>query len=345
MLYLGTIRNDGEPENAERADCDIGVPHVKSHLKRAEKMIIIPRHLKLSFLLLAACTAVTVPSAAISQSETIIEDNAEQRINFSGKLRMLSQRVPSAACHFASGIDVEGSAALLTGATAEFEKILTGLEFGDADLNIQQPEVNEQTLMLIAQLRALWEPLKAAAEAVADGTASDVDRNYVLNENLPVLRAAQLLVERLVQQYSNPNATTFAALVLVDLSGRQRMLTQKMSKESCILEGGFETDLALVDLETTMRIFENSLDALQNGMTVVGVQPPPNDTIATGLDGVLTDWNRAKPFVTEVLAGNSLDTDENTAKFQQLNVTMANMNTVVGMYVDAAGTLVPLDNL
>ncbi|MDO6589001.1 MULTISPECIES: type IV pili methyl-accepting chemotaxis transducer N-terminal domain-containing protein [Rhodobacterales] len=308
-------------------------------------MIMIPKHLKLVFLLGAAYPATIVPSIALGQSAPIIEENAEQRINFSGKLRMLSQRVPSAACHFSRGIDVEGSAALLVAATTEFEKILTGLEFGDADLSIQLPETNGQTLALIAELRTLWEPLRAAAEAVANDTATEAERNYVLNENLPVLRAAQLLVERLVQQYSNPNATTFAALVLVDISGRQRMLTQKMSKESCILEGDFDTTVTVEDLQTTMRIFENSLDALQNGMPVVGVQPPPNDMIATGLDGVLTDWSGAKPYVTEVLAGNSLDADGNTVKFQQLNVTMANMNTVVGMYVDAAATLVPLDNM
>jgi hypothetical protein len=253
--------------------------------------------------------------------------------------------VPSAACHFARGIDVEGSAALLVGATAEFEKILLGLEFGDADLNIQQPETNRRTLVLIAELRSRWEPLKAAAEAVANGTATEADRNYVLNENIAVLQAAQLLVERLVQQYSNPNATTFAALVLVDISGRQRMLTQKMSKESCILEGDFETAVTVDDLSGTMRIFENSLGALRNGMPEVGVRPPPNETISTGLDGVLNDWNSAKPFVEDVLASNVLSDDDNMLKFQRLNVTMANMNTVVGMYVDAAGTLVPLDNM
>ncbi|WP_238110976.1 type IV pili methyl-accepting chemotaxis transducer N-terminal domain-containing protein [Yoonia sp. I 8.24] len=306
---------------------------------------MIPKCLKFAFLLTAAYPATIVPSIALSQSAPVIEENAEQRINFSGKLRMLSQRVPSAACHFSRGIDVEGSAALLVAATEEFEKILTGLEFGDADLNIQLPETNGQTLTLIAELRTLWEPLRTAAEAVANGTATEAERNYVLNENLPVLRAAQLLVERLVQQYSNPNATTFAALVLVDISGRQRMLTQKMSKESCILEGDFETTVTVADLETTMRIFENSLDALQYGLPVVGVLPPPNDTISTGLGGVQDDWNGAKPYVTEVLAGNSLDLDDNTVKFQQLNVTMANMNTVVGMYVDAAATLVPLDNM
>ncbi len=306
---------------------------------------MFPEFLKLKFLLLAAFSAVIIPSVSLGQSVPVVEENAEQRINFSGKLRMLSQRVPSAACHFSRGIDVEGSAALLVAATAEFEKILTGLEFGDADLNIQLPETNGQTLALIAELRTLWEPLKTAADAVANGTATEAQRNYVLNENLPVLRAAQLLVERLVQQYSNPNATTFAALVLVDISGRQRMLTQKMSKESCILEGDFETTVTVGDLETTMRIFENSLDALQNGMPVVGVQPPPNNTIATGLDGVLNDWNAAKPYVSDVLAGNALEVDENAVKFRQLNVTMANMNTVVGMYVDAAATLVPLDNM
>ena len=272
----------------------------------------------------------------------VVPENAEQRINFSGKLRMLSQRIPSAACHLAQGVDRAGATDLLMASTAEFEQILTALELGDLDLNIQAPETNARTLDTIATLRARWEPLKQAAEAVAHDTASAGDQAYVLNENLPVLAAAQLLVEQLVRQYSNPNAMTFSSLMLIDISGRQRMLTQKMSKESCMIQSGIETVALRDDLQGTMQVFENSLTALCDGMDEVGIKPPPNDQIVAGLDEVVANWEGVKPYLTEVVAGGELYDEADTLKFQGLNMTMVNMNTVVGMYADSAKRLVPL---
>lgn len=271
-----------------------------------------------------------------------VPENAEQRINFSGKLRMLSQRIPSAACHLAQGVDPTGASALLAASTAEFEKILTALELGDLDINIQAPETNARTLDAIATLRTRWEPLKQAAEALANDTASAADQAYILNENLPVLAAAQLLVEQLVRQYSNPNAMTFSSLMLIDISGRQRMLTQKMSKESCMIQSGVQTAALRDDLQGTMQIFENSLKALCDGMAEVGIQPPPNDQIASGLDQVVDDWDDVKPYLAEVLAGGELYNEVDTLKFQGLNRAMVNMNTVVGMYAESAKRLVPL---
>jgi hypothetical protein len=45
----------------------------------------------------------------------------------------------------------------------------------------------------------------------------------------------KLLVSDLLAQYSNPNAMLQAIAMLVDISGRQRMLTQRMSKNFCLM--------------------------------------------------------------------------------------------------------------
>jgi hypothetical protein len=275
-------------------------------------------------------------AAEPAQAAAIDEENAEQRLNLSGKLRMLSQRIPSAACHLSLDIDTEGATALLSGAAAEFEKILTALEFGDAELNIMRPETRRKTLFRIAELRAEWEPMQAAAQAMMAGTATDDDLAFILSHNLAVLTRAQLLVEEVSKQYANPNAMTRAAAALIDISGRQRMLTQRMSKESCMAATTFATPQTTVSLNGTMSIFEASLEALRFGMPAVGIAPPPNAAISDGLAIVLDDWTSVKPHVTAVIAGETLDPAASVAKFQGLNVTMVNMNKVVGMYAAAA---------
>ena len=276
------------------------------------------------------------------QSDTVttqptIEENAEERINFSGKLRMLSQRIPAAACALSRGIDEEGARTLLTAAPAEFEKILTALEFGgDADLNINAPETRKKTLMRIHELRKQWEPLKAAAEKVADGTADNADLDLIYVQNLEVLKAAVALVPELVKQYSNPNAVPYADLLLIDISGRQRMLTQKMSKEACFLGTDQGSAKTAENLEGTVQIFEASLDALRFGLPEMSLREPPNREISDGLEVVLNDWNRVKPLLNDVLEGQSLNAQQGRQNFQGLNTTMSNMNKVVGMYTQAA---------
>lgn len=287
----------------------------------------------------ALLASVCLPQTTFAQTTgEAVETNAEQRINFSGKLRMLSQRIPSAACHLANDIDPEGARNLLSAAVAEFEQIITALEFGaDEQLNVMAPETRRRTLQRIHELRERWEPLRAAAEGLIAEPHSAEHTAFILTNNMPVLAAAQLLVEELVKQYANPNATTRAMLFLIDISGRQRMLTQKVSKESCMLGGPFATDQTATDLEGTIGIFEASLEALRFGMPMVGVNPPPNDEILQGLNGVLEDWQRVTPYLNQIRAGATLDDEANVIKFQGLNTTMANMNAVVTLYTAAAG--------
>ena len=299
------------------------------------------RHIFRNFAYLASAIFVTSMAQAqvaqITLDSAVPEENAQERINYSGKLRMLSQRIPSATCHVQRGIEVEAATALLEDATAEFGQILSALEIGDIDLNIIEPETRRKSLARIHELREKWEPFRDAADAVVAGAATDAQVSYLLNESVSVLEAAQLVVEELVQQYSNPNAVTQASLMLIDVSGRQRMLTQKMSKQACMIGSNYETDDTRSSLDGTARIFEASLQALRFGMPEVGIGQPPNSEIADGLIGVLEDWTSVKSLISEVQTDGILASEDRAIAFTALNTTMVNMNKVVGMYTGAVG--------
>ena len=125
--------------------------------------------------------------------------------------------------------------------------------------------------------------------------------------------------------------------MLIDVSGRQRMLTQKMSKQSCMIGSDYETNDTRSSLDGTARIFEASLQALRFGMPEVGIGPPPTADISVGLMGVLDDWASVKPLISEVLTEGELATEDRAIAFSALNMTMVNMNKVVGMYAGAVG--------
>ncbi|MEM6595042.1 MAG: type IV pili methyl-accepting chemotaxis transducer N-terminal domain-containing protein [Pseudomonadota bacterium] len=289
-----------------------------------------------------SCVVALQPGVTLAEETNVVraplvaEDNAEQRINLSGKLRMLSQRIPSAACHLSRGIDVETAGQVLLSALNEFDAILSALEFGDPELNIINPETHKRTLARIQELRVAWEPLKQASQAIAAGKGTDADLRLVFSQNIEVLSAAVNLVPALVKQYSNPNAVPYDKLMLIDISGRQRMLTQKVSKEACMMGTPYKTANTPTDLEATVQIFEASLNALRHGMPELGLLPPPNDSIEAGLEDVLVNWNGVKPLLDAVLQGDTLGLDALEQNFEGLNATMSNMNKVVGLYADTA---------
>lgn len=293
----------------------------------------------------ATSTLALVSTPAIAEDAKVLKaglnntEGAEQRVNMSGKLRMLSQRIPSAVCHLERGVAAEAAGKVLAGATAEFDKILNALEFGDADLNIVGAETDRKIVGKIQDVRAQWEPVKAAAEKMIAGAASASEVDHVMNENMALLGAAKALVIEMVAEYSNPGAMLQSSSMAIDIAGRQRMLTQKMAKESCELASRHKAADTADKLLATKKVFEQSLAALQHGLPAAGITPPPTKEISSGLTVVMTDWKEAKPLLETLVAHGELDASEEAIKFEMLNATMVDMNKVVGMYSKAAKEL------
>ncbi|MEM7469712.1 MAG: type IV pili methyl-accepting chemotaxis transducer N-terminal domain-containing protein [Pseudomonadota bacterium] len=288
---------------------------------------------------LLGCAAFVAPAMSQQAAVTTValqdESSAQERIVLSGKLRMLSQRIPSAACHLAAGIEVENATALLTGANAEFDKIVNALEFGDPDLNIASAESRRKTIAKITELRVAWVPMKDAADAMLSSDAQDASLKTILSANMGVLKHAAELVNVIVGQYSNPNELVQADSMLIDLAGRQPMLTQKMSKESCMVSTGNGTASTVEAMQGTINAFDTSLEALRSGMPALGIRRPPTGGIDAGLGEVAKHWNDVKPLLDQISAGETLEPASNARKFNELNVTMKTMNEVVGMYAKA----------
>ncbi len=268
----------------------------------------------------------------IARQETgNIEDiGATERINFSGKLRMLSQRVAAAACNYTAGINRDESLAILTAAQTEFDKITNGLEFGDPDLRMRGQEKRRKTLVALEALKTEWNDVSAAIDGLVQGKDVETSISLIDGHNLEVLERAKLLVSELSGQYSDPTAMLQADAMLVDISGRQRMLTQKMSKEACQVWSG-NTDAAEA-LKGTMQMFEISLLALREGMSEAGIKPAPTEDIRAGLDDIWGDWMELKPSLEVAVAKQNPPAELRSDVFADLNTMLREMNAVVGLY-------------
>jgi len=268
----------------------------------------------------------------VAQKErgNIDDEGATERVNFSGKLRMLSQRVAAAACNYKAGVETEQSRATLINAQAEFAKIAQALTVGDADLRIYGKEMRRKTLEALAKVNREWDQINVAVDKLLQGESVDENLALIIDLNMPLLSAAKLLVSEISGEYSDPTVMLQSDAMLVDISGRQRMLSQKISKETCLIWSG-ETEV-IEDLSGTIQQFEVSLQALREGLESAGIRPAPTAEIRYDLDDIFINWQSLKPSLERASSGEAVDLEQRAVLLQALDTILADMNTVVGLY-------------
>lgn len=300
--------------------------------------------LKLSAVTTAICLATasagmaqdtaTPTEAQIIKAKLIEDMGGTDRINLSGKLRMLSQRIPAAACNLNAGIMPEQSAKILAATASEFGKIIKGLEFGDPSLGIIGEESRRKTLAAIAEVKINWEPVGAAADLILDEGSTGSLTQQLADQNGPLLAAAKILVSELTGQYSDPAALLQADAIRIDIAGRQRMLSQRISKDACMMLSGINAEASQESLTKAVSMFDISLTALMEGMPAAGIKASTEPQIVDGLAVVKEHWVKLQPALAALSAGGTLDAKARAAVFEELNVLLVDMNKVVGMYAE-----------
>lgn len=290
------------------------------------------------------CVHTALPATADSQTsglagdeqvlevQAIVDAGGSQRINLSGKLRMLSQRVVAAACYVHSGASVESSSEVLQSATQEFSRITAALEFGDEQLGVIGVEERRRTLAGINKMNELWAPI--AAYTPVNATTDDL--SAMAMQSADVLRIAKKLVSQISGQYTNPSAMRQADSLIIDLAGRQRMLAQRISKNACLISNGINVEAATAELQAARDVFGSSLFALRNGMPEMGILPPTTEELEVSLTQVITRWEAVQPLLDNVVNSGTLSDDDLAVMFSTGNALTGEMNAIVGLYAAAA---------
>ena len=170
---------------------------------------------------------------------------------------------------------------------------------------------------------------------LADG--HDVDSAHIIDDhNLSLLERAQVLSADISGQYANPFEITQANAMLINLAGRQRMLTQKMAKDACEIWTGYHAKQGRADLEETMVIYESSLSALLNGLPEMGIQKAPNETIREDLVEILDRWYVIKGNLEKLLVGEELNMDQKYEIIHDFNLELDDLDHLIHDYKEYA---------
>ena len=273
---------------------------------------------------------------ALTDAQQLGDDGSSERIALAGQLRMLSQRVVSAACFYQAGIEPDSSLAVLTEATTAFGTIAHALEHCDAALGVVGAEDRRRTLAGLAKLNELWVPIADLAETVKAGEATTNDVSAIATQSVDLLDVADWLVVQITSQYAGQTTVLQSDAVRLDIAGRQRTLAQQIAMNGCLVQRGIEAESNSAALATAAQNFDVSMNALRFGLQEVGILPPPNQDIIDSLDEVAGNWSFMNRIVSNLTSGGSVDDLTLGVMFLMSNQVTGNMERVVDLYSEAS---------
>ncbi len=243
-------------------------------------------------------------------------------INLAGKQRMLTQKMSKEALLVAKGIDAAGNTENLKKTSALFEKTLKGLINGDADLGLD----NTEDAAIVEQLNRvaeMWGTFNESIQKVASGDTSGATLKAIADQNVPLLKA----MNAAVQMYAKASGSSLekGMATTINLAGKQRMLTQKMTKELLLIANGIDADTSKASLTKTVALFEKTLTGLVSGDADLGLPATTDKDILVQLGKVEALWANYKPTLDSVdisQAGLQSAAAKNLPLLKQMNAAV-----------------------
>jgi len=256
------------------------------------------------------------------------DTNRKKRINLSGKQRMLTQKMSKLAVMLSLNLKVKESSSKILEAAKLYDKTLGGFKHGDADLGCT-PIKDKAVVAQLLVVDTLWQKFYSNVKLVAKGDKGEA-LAFIIENNEKLLLESNKLVSIFEKLNKNINYLEKSMLELINIAGRQRMLTQKMTKEKLLLVKLPKKEYKQ-KLHESVQLFDTSLSLLINGDSAKNITKPTSKAIKGQLQKVADIWKKLKPLYLEPKS------NVKSLKFIILNNTklLKEMNTMVQMATDA----------
>ncbi len=248
-------------------------------------------------------------------------------INLAGKQRMLTQKMSKLSLLIASNIGVKNNKEELHKASMLYNKTLNGFIKGDKDLQLK-PTTDKNIIKQLKLIQTKWKPFYKHIQNIGNNKKIDPkDILFIASNNENLLKISNTLVQLYKKNKNFDGYMDVVRTQIIDVAGRQRMLTQKMAKEKLLIVANLNKTSNQKKIDKTINLFETSLFALLNGDKKIKVIPVSNKSIKQQLIKVKKLWEKLKPLYKK----SSLKSSE-LATIIKLNPTLLKeMNKAVHM--------------
>jgi len=218
----------------------------------------------------------------------------KKRINRSGKQRMLTQRMTKLALLISLNINKEAKQKSLMKFADLYNDTLIEFKKGNGDFDFSA-ENNKKIEKQIVVVEKIWKEFSDNIKIISSGKdKEDKALNYIVDNNGELLKESNILVSLYEKSNKSQNYMEKAMVKIVNIAGRQRMLTQKMTKEKLLCVKGKRENSA--ELTKTMKLFDDSLNSLINGDSEQKISKPSNKKIKDQLNVVKKLWDELRPL-------------------------------------------------
>jgi len=227
-------------------------------------------------------------------NEFMNEHNALKKIiNLSGRQRMLTQNMSKLTLLIQLNVQKKKSIEALKKLSALYNTTLMAFKNGNVEMGVPKA-TNKRVVEQILKVEASWKLFYGHIQTIIEGKDSGESFKYIMVNNVPLLKSSNELVKRYEKSNTSENYLEKSRLRVVNVAGRQRMLTQKMTKEKLLyLRGNKEVRQ---DLLKTIKLFDDSLKALILGDKNKMITKATNPKIRKQLAVVEALWKHLKPL-------------------------------------------------
>lgn len=276
--------------------------------------------------------AVTMMATTAKESSALSQ-KLTPAINIAGKQRMLSQRIAKEAMLVASNVEPHET---IGGTIVEFEKAHDALVNGNDAMGVEAAK-NQALLDQLATIGGLWESYKNGIDDYIQ-FPSDNGLNFIQNHSLILLSDLHKAVSMITATANNASSLSKDLAGVINITGKQRMLSQRIAKEALMVAYNIEPPELL---QNSIAEFEKVHLALVNGDQSLGIPAASNAELQEQLAKVGTLWQEYKSGIDSYVSAAST-ADLSVIQEKSLDV-LKNMNRAVTMMAKITNNEITFD--
>ncbi len=248
---------------------------------------------------------------------------------------MLTQKMSKEVMLIVLGVDKDDNLVNLDSTAALFDKTLTGLRDGNAELKL--PTTSDPAIIVqLDKIISMWKVFnRTVQEIVSTGKVSKNQMATIIDDNPALLAEMNRCVKMYELDASKAGLKADPGLaVTINLSGRQRMLSQKMSKEFFIIVAGYNVKENRQNLLETSSLFDRTLKGLIAGNRTMNLPAVKSPEIRQQLEKIASIWRNFKPAIIFAISDRTKEiypAQINTVARKNIPL-LTEMNRAVGMY-------------